>query len=584
MARSAARRSFLRAAILWWMAAAMAAVLILVSVWQVLQLAELKAQQATQASLNSAHSRMSVALAAQDLSAARATLNQLVLDPRFGFVWLEWRSVDGALLGRAGRHDQLDLPLLADAFDRRIQAWLNERGDQAGRLRLPPAGQAIGASWLVYQLHDPSGDGSGISIGYGGPLTGLLLGLALAIVLFLRRDALLLAPQLTTARAEPERVLRERRRPDPSGPELGRSDLGQALGALQRAVLVVDAGQRIRYLNPLAARLTGWAAIDALGSLAYSVLHPLGDDDQPLKLVTEQVQSSGQPAQVRCRLRARDGTVHAVEMLAAPFSAGSGHSVLLLLQDLSGEQGAAAALAQQLERAEQTLDHLPDAVIRCDEKGVIEWANASTLRLFGYRAKELVGLPVTKLIPVPFMNSPNVRLVDFVGLREARSKPRVVGWRKDATTFPVELSVERVPLGDGSGLLLLLRDATESLRAQNLGLRLGRLLDEASQEILVFDAQSLYFTEVNQGARRNLGYEADDLARMSLLDLCPEASREELDELLEPLRAGEQPHAIWQKQHRRADGSDYAVRFKIQYSRDEQPPVFLGIGGPALED
>lgn len=581
-ARGVVRRQGLSAAHLWWLALVAVALLATASLLDGQQRSRHQSVLDQRQALDWAVAQLEPLIAAGDLNQARAQLIRLVNDPQLGFRQLEWRSLDGQLLGRAGRHDALKLPLVAEAYSQSLQEWLNQRGDERGRLRLAGAGQD--ASWLLYVRTDPAGAQAPAGSGWLLPILSGLVAVGGALLLWLRRDALQPAavrPAAERLAARPE--VRERRRPQLSGAELTRADLGHALGMLDRGVLVIDAGQRIRYINATAVRLTGWAAMDALGALAYSVLHPMGDDEQPLKLPSEAVQASGREAQLECRLRTRDGTVREVEILAAPFSAGAGQSVLMLVRDLGADADPRAELERRVRGHQQVLDHLQEGVVRTDPAGRILWSNARIQRQFGYREAELLGVPVTKLIPVPFMNSPAIRLTDFIGLRAGRPQPRVVGWRKDATTFPVALTVDRISVDGSEELLLLIRDNTEQLRSESLSLRLGRLLDEASQEIFVFDAQTLYFTEVNQGARRNLGYSTEQLARMSLPDLCPTLGRDELEAMLEPLRAGEQESVVWQAQHQCADGSDYAVRFKIQYSRDEQPPVFLAIGGPALE-
>ena len=580
--RTSVRRSGLSGFRIWWLALVACGLLGLFSALDWQQRAQEQAQRDLDQALDWAAGQLEPLIAAGDFSLVRAQLIRLVNDSQLGFRQLEWRSIDGELLGRAGRHDGLKLPLMAEAYSQSLQTWLNEQGDERGRLRL--AGPSQDASWLLYVRSDPAGAQARGGSGWLLPALGMLIALVGAGLLWLRRDALQpVAARPPAERIAPRQEVRERRRPQVTGDELTRADLGHALGMLDRGVLVIDSGQRIRYINATAVRLTGWPAIDALGALAYSVLHPMGDDEQPLKLPSESVQASGREAQLECRLRTRDGTLREVEILAAPFSAGAGRSVLMLVRDLGETADPRAELERSLRGHQQVLDHLQEGVIRTDAGGRILWVNARIQRLFGYREAELSGVPVTKLIPVPFMNSPAIRLTDFIGQRAGRPQPRVVGWRKDATTFPVGLVVDRISVDGNEELLLLIRDHTEQLRSESLSLRLGRLLDEASQEILVFDAQTLYFTEVNQGARRNLGYSAEDLARMSLLDLAVGLDREALEALLEPLRAGEQESVVWQAQHRCADGSDYAVRFKIQYSRDEQPPVFLAIGGAALE-
>ncbi|RLA10601.1 MAG: GGDEF domain-containing protein [Gammaproteobacteria bacterium] len=115
------------------------------------------------------------------------------------------------------------------------------------------------------------------------------------------------------------------------------------------------------------------------------------------------------------------------------------------------------------------------------------------------------------------------------------------------------------------------------IQATELSSRLGRLLDKSSNEIYVFDADSLRFTHVNQGGRDNLGYGVKELCEMTALDLKPEISRDEFLSYIEPLRKGECDQVNFKTVHRRKDGSTYPVEVLLQYSPAEEPPVYVAM-------
>lgn len=183
------------------------------------------------------------------------------------------------------------------------------------------------------------------------------------------------------------------------------------------------------------------------------------------------------------------------------------------------------------------------------------------------------GGTLTKLMPVPFLNTPGVRLDDFVNPNP--SLPRVVGWRRDASTFPVDLRVRPLEI-DGERLRMVsVRDISDRLRRDNLAHRLERLLDHALEEVYVFDAQTLLFESVNRGARRNLGYSHDQLSRMTPLALAPDLLPETFQAHLNALRGGQMETVTYRCVHQRADGSGYPVEIRLDYSSAESPPVFL---------
>ncbi len=117
----------------------------------------------------------------------------------------------------------------------------------------------------------------------------------------------------------------------------------------------------------------------------------------------------------------------------------------------------------------------------------------------------------------------------------------------------------------------------ERRREQNLAQRLGRILDESSNEIYIFDAETLRFAQVNRGARENLGYTQEDFFRLTPLDLLPEFGDDSFDRLVRPLRDGERQQAMIATVQRRKDGTVYPVEINLQISRQETPAVFVAI-------
>ena len=95
-------------------------------------------------------------------------------------------------------------------------------------------------------------------------------------------------------------------------------------------------------------------------------------------------------------------------------------------------------------RSEELLNRVTEAVLGTDEAGVIRYANARALTMFGYAREAVVGGSLSKLLPVPFLNDTTVRLADFIFGGSRAHNRRVVGWKADAQSFEVEIRVERL--------------------------------------------------------------------------------------------------------------------------------------------
>ena len=125
------------------------------------------------------------------------------------------------------------------------------------------------------------------------------------------------------------------------------------------------------------------------------------------------------------------------------------------------------------------------------------------------------------------------------------------------------------------------RAERESLRHENLTERFGRILDESSNEIYLFDVTTLRFVQANRGARTNLGYTAEEFTRLTPLDILRDLGRERFDAALGILRRGEQPRVLLSANQVRKDGSTYPVEVTLQLSSAGDPPVFVAVAEDA---
>lgn len=106
--------------------------------------------------------------------------------------------------------------------------------------------------------------------------------------------------------------------------------------------------------------------------------------------------------------------------------------------------------------------------------------------------------------------------------------------------------------------------------------RFSRVLERSTNEIYIFDSQTLRFIDVNLGARDNLGYSTQELEQMTPLDINPEITSEDFEKMVAPLRNGAKHRCEFSTTHRRKNGSDYPVEVRIEIT-DDQPPLFVAI-------
>jgi len=114
-------------------------------------------------------------------------------------------------------------------------------------------------------------------------------------------------------------------------------------------------------------------------------------------------------------------------------------------------------------------------------------------------------------------------------------------------------------------------------KAEQEAVQLSEIIDESSNEIYLFDSETLRFIKVNRGAMENSGYAAAELETMTPIDLKPEFDEQSFNKLLEPLRDGSKNELLFETLHQRRDKSEYRSVVHLQLSRLTSPPVFVAI-------
>lgn len=138
----------------------------------------------------------------------------------------------------------------------------------------------------------------------------------------------------------------------------------------------------------------------------------------------------------------------------------------------TGELREATRLARDNEaRVGAIVDTVADGIITIDEFGKIETVNPATEKIFGYVEGELVGQNVKILMPRPYNVEHDHYLERYRDTGIARiigNGREVEGLRKDGTTFPLELGVNEMILGDSRMFTGVVRDITERKRAEKM--------------------------------------------------------------------------------------------------------------------
>lgn len=117
------------------------------------------------------------------------------------------------------------------------------------------------------------------------------------------------------------------------------------------------------------------------------------------------------------------------------------------------------------------IDTAADAIVTTDQHGIITAVNPAVVRLFGWADKELLGQPITMLLPAEYWSGHAAYLCQHVSAgivkvigsgREARAV------RQDGSLFPIRLAVSKVQFREQTLLVCFMTDITEQKRIESL--------------------------------------------------------------------------------------------------------------------
>jgi two-component system sensor kinase len=230
---------------------------------------------------------------------------------------------------------------------------------------------------------------------------------------------------------------------------------------------------------------------------------------------------------------------------------------------------------RSLEESEARLDAIlngaPDAIISVDEAQTIVVANPAAAAMFRYSERELLGAPLTKLIPERFRGShaAHVRHFGETNIAKRRmSALRVVhGVRADGSEFPIDASISQVTIDGHKLYTVILRDITDEYRAKTE-------LERSRRELRELTAAMEW---VQEEERKRIAQELHDDLGQQLTVLKMDAS------MLKSRLAREQSDAL--RMAERLDGVlVQTVQSLRRISADLRPAMLDDLGlVPALE-
>ena len=242
------------------------------------------------------------------------------------------------------------------------------------------------------------------------------------------------------------------------------------LDAIDALIVVLDPHGHILTFNQGCERATGFSCAEAHGRLLWDLLIPQEERDS-VRRVFSRLHDRRLPFRYDNHWLTKGGARRSICWSNTVVCDESGDLLYVVGTgvDVTEHQAAEAALRESEARLQAIVRTAADAIMTIDEGGTIESVNPAGERMFGYVAAELVGYRVTKIMPEPVRSEHDEHVARYLRTDEARiigRKCEVNGRRKDGSTFPVELSVSEVRLGERRLFTGIMHDITSRKRLE----------------------------------------------------------------------------------------------------------------------
>jgi PAS domain S-box-containing protein len=262
------------------------------------------------------------------------------------------------------------------------------------------------------------------------------------------------------------------------------------LEAAPDAMVVVDQRGEIVLLNVQAETQFGYSPNELVGQQVSRII-PEGFEER--LSVDEARAAAGALAQrmgtgLDLIGRRRDGSEFPLEIMLSALETSEGVLVTAAIRDISVRRAADQHLVQMERRYRGLLEAAPDGIVVVNEHEHIVLLNARAETDFGYHRDELVGRPVTTIIPEGFAEQLRAECLPSADAAPThrRAVKELIGSRKDASQFPIEITLSPLATPEGVLVTAAVRDITARRAAEEHLVKTVAALKRSNEELAQF--------------------------------------------------------------------------------------------------
>ncbi|ARR56796.1 PAS domain-containing sensor histidine kinase [Rhizorhabdus wittichii DC-6] len=241
-------------------------------------------------------------------------------------------------------------------------------------------------------------------------------------------------------------------------------------GATDHAIYMLDPDGRVTIWNKGAERLMGWSEAEAVGQPIAFFYPPEAVAAGKPAADLDRARQEGRFEEEEWRIR-KDGSQFLAHMsLTALYDE---HRQLRgfgkVIRDVTEQRAVERQLRSSAGQMRSILSTVPDAMVVIDAHGLIISFSAAAERLFGYAEAEMLGSNVSRLMPSPYRERHDSYLDRYARTGERHIigiGRKVIGQKRDGSTFPMELSVGEAEAGGEPVFTGFIRDLSEAVRME----------------------------------------------------------------------------------------------------------------------
>ena len=263
-------------------------------------------------------------------------------------------------------------------------------------------------------------------------------------------------------------------------------EANQARQALIEAVplpiIVLDLNANVKSWGPAAERVFGWTEQEAR-DLPFPFVPPDGGT------FPENLEAMGNGSVLtgyETRCQRKDGSAINISVSAAPSRNRSGeiNSIICVVADITERKRSDDALRESEMRFRSVVQSATDGIVLADgHGGILQW-NEGAQQIFGYAEGEVLGKPLTMLMPESYREAHQLGVERVRAGGEHHIIGRTVemrGLRRDGTVFPIGLSVASWKSNGATFYSGIIRDISEQKHAEDVLRKLSEALQRSDE-------------------------------------------------------------------------------------------------------